>query len=58
MSKATNESIQKFVQITRHTAVAGVVAWSALLRIPPRDRDPAKRQQASRALANLGAARP
>ena len=104
MSKATNESIEKFVQITRHTAVAGVVALSAiatlpvvasaalpgerigvdasimeanaalrsivsrdggewraraaLLRIQQRDRDPAKRQQASRALANLGAARP
>ena len=104
MSKASNESIQKFVQITRHTAVAGVVAWSAiatlpvvasaalpgerigvdastmeanaalrsivsrddgewcaraaLLRIQQRDRDSAKRRQASRALAKLDAARP
>ena len=34
MSKASNESIEKFVQITRHTAVAGVVALSAIATLP------------------------
>ena len=34
MSKATNESIQKSVQITCRTAVAGVVALSAIATMP------------------------